>query len=135
LTYVALPAELEEKAKAFANNHKDKYYQQLCKHWPEKRQETEEEPSDRERPVVEMMRANVRASLREKVDELLANARDIETIWLLNEIVEDINSGDEPGEAIFRAMDRADIYVRVPWEHKKRIEEFVAFLEKGRAAA
>jgi hypothetical protein len=127
--------EMEKEANAEASRYKESYYQRLCKHWPEKRQETADEPIGPERPVKEMVRANIRESLLDKVEQLLTDTDGIETVWLLNEIVENINSGEEPGEAISQVLDRAEIYVRVPWQHKKRIEEFVAFLEKGRAAA
>jgi len=43
----------------------------------------------------------------------------IKTIWLLNEIVRDIKSGIDAGEAIYYAMDTAEIYVRVPRGHTR----------------
>jgi hypothetical protein len=85
------------------------------------------------RPVTEMLSANIRASARQQFDRFLTDARGIEPVWLLNEILENYNSDQDMGDAIYSPMDRAEIYVRVPPEHKERIEEFVAFLQKEEA--
>jgi hypothetical protein len=128
-------AELYQKANEYAKIYRERWYRALCQHWPEKKDERDNKPASlSERPVTEMVRANIRESLRDRVERLLTDNNGIEAIWLLAEIVNDINNGHEPGEAIWFALDRADMYVRVPRKHKKRIEEFVAFLEKEEAA-
>jgi hypothetical protein len=78
-----------------------------------------------------MVRMNLRESLRDEVNKFLTDAEGLESVYLLNEIVTDINNGEEPGMAIWHAMDRADIYVRVPAKHKERIEEFAHFLQEA----
>jgi hypothetical protein len=125
------PVELYKSANEYANARREEWYRHLCQHWPETKAEAEDQQKNTEpRPVTEMVRANIRESLRDAIDEILTDTDGIETIWLLNEIVSDIKTGIDPGEAIYYAMDTAEIYVRVPRAHQKRIEEFVAFLEK-----
>lgn len=127
--------EAYKEANEHANFLRERWYRALCQHWPEPKDATEsEESSSPERPVVEMVRADIRNSLRARIEELLRDDHGIETVWLLNEIVADINAGYEPGQAVWSALDRADIYVRVPYKHKKRVQDFVKFLEKGEAA-
>jgi hypothetical protein len=58
----------------------------------------------------------------------------VESCWLFNEVLGFHNAGEDIVEEFCRIMDLQEVYVRVPWQHKKRIEEFVAFLEKERAA-
>jgi len=124
-------AQLDANATAYATRLREDWYRDLAKHWPERKTETEDpERGAAARPVTEMVRANIRASAQAKFEEFLTDATGIEPVWLLNEVLDNFNSGRDIGEAIWDAMDRAEIYVRVPYEHKERIEEFVAFLQK-----
>jgi len=110
----------------------DKFYQHLAKHWPEKKDRSEHRPPKPvPNSVAEMMRANVRQSLREEFDAFLTDEAGIEPVWLLNQVLHLTNCGDDLAEHFCGVMDVAGIYVRVPWEHKARVEEFVAFLGKG----
>ena len=121
-------ARAEERAALLTED----WYRDLARHWPEPKAEAEGfESGSVARPVTEMVSANIRASARQQFDQFLTDVHGIEPVWLVNEILENVNSGSDMGEAIYYPMDRAEIYVRVPWEHRQRIEEFVAFLEKG----
>ena len=124
-------AQLDARATAYATRIREDWYRDLAKHWPERKAEAEgSERVPVARPVTEMVSANIRASARRQFEDFLTDARGIEPVWLLNEILENYNSEQDMGEAIYSPMDRAEIYVRVPPEHKERIEEFVAFLQK-----
>ena len=109
----------------------DHWYLELAKHWPAKPSVTparhySEQP---ERPVTEMVRANIRESFKEEIDHFLTDREGIEPVWLLREVIEEVNAGQELATAIWFAFDRADMYVRVPHRHKERIQEFAKFLE------
>jgi len=124
-------AQLDARATAYATKVREEWYRDLAKHWPERKAEAEGvERGSVARPVTEMVSANIRESARQQFDQFLTDARGIEPVWLLNEILENFNADLDMGEAIYSPMDRAEIYVRVPPEHKERIEEFVTFLQK-----
>jgi len=124
-------AQLDASAREYATTIREDWYWDLSKHWPERKAEAEDsERASAARPVTEMVRANIRASAQAHFEQFLTDTDGIEPIWLLNEVLENFNSGRDLGEAIWDAMDRAEIYVKVPYEHKDRIEEFVASLEK-----
>jgi hypothetical protein len=76
-----------------------------------------------------MVRANIRESLKEEIDQFLTDREGIEAVWLLREIIEDVNAGHDLAKAVWYRFDRADMYVRVPSRHKERIQEFAKFLE------
>lgn len=133
-------AREEEGGREMANGHAERfregYYLELAKNWPVK---PAPEPyvhySQRpERPVTEMVRANIREKFMHAVKDFLKDTDGIEPIWLLKEVLEDFNNGDDLCDAVWYAFDRADMYVRVPHRHKERIEAFVKLLE-GAAAA
>ena len=124
-------AQLDANATAYATRLREDWYRDLAKHWPERKAEVEDsERGSATRPVTEMVRANIRASAQAQFEQFLTDTDGIEPVWLLNEILDNVNAGIDMGEAIYSTMDRAEIYVRVPPEHKERIEEFVAFLQK-----
>jgi hypothetical protein len=128
-------AESDRSANGSAILLADKVYQHLAKYWPEKKDGSEHRPTKPvPNTVAEMMRANVRQSLREEFDEFLTDEAGIEPVWLFNQVLHLTNCGNDLVEHFCRIMDTAGIYVRVPWEHKERVKEFVAFLEKAVAA-
>jgi hypothetical protein len=127
-------AESDRSANSSAALLADKFYQHLAKHWPEKKDGSDRRPAEPvPNTVAEMMRANVRESLREEFDAFLTDEAGIEPVWLFNEVLRLTNCGDDLVRQFCNILDTAGIYVRVPWQHKKRIEEFVAFLEKEEA--
>jgi hypothetical protein len=64
----------------------------------------------------------------------ISDSAGVEASWLFNEVLASHNVGEDIAEEFCSIMDTAGIYVRVPWRHKARIQEFVQFLEKERAA-
>lgn len=104
-------------------------YAELRKDWPA----TRGAPATVEQPVAstvaELVRANVRDSLRDQFERFLTDENGIESAWLLNEILQYVESGDDLTKAIYHAMDRAHIYIRVPNIYAKQVREYLELLE------
>ena len=127
--------ELAASAERYAARMNQEWYVDLAKHWSAQREETKDEPAQLgQRPVTEMVRANIRESLREAFDEFLADSDGIEPAWLLHEIIDVANGEKDLAIGIRYALRDSSIYVRVPAKLKARVEDFVKFLE-GAAAA
>jgi len=53
----------------------------------------------------------------------------IEPVWVLNEVLEDVNNGEDLGKAFHYALDHAGIYIRVPAEHEESVREYLEALK------
>ncbi|MGA8029385.1 MAG: hypothetical protein WB992_19765 [Bryobacteraceae bacterium] len=125
-------AVVDHGAQEYAARLVDDHHRRLASGWPAPKSKSKDgQDNPKLRTVTEMVRADILASLRQQFEDFLDDADGIEKVWLLNEVLEDVNSGIDLPEAFYYAVRSIDeLYVRVPWEHKKRIEEFVGLLEK-----
>ena len=129
------PAKADRDANWSANYLAEKFYRSLAQHWPERKDEpTNMQESPAPKTVAEMMRTNIRVSAREQFEEFITDSEGLEAVWLINEVLRFHNCGADIVEEFCDVMETAGMYVRVPWKHKARIEEFVNFLQKEAVA-
>jgi hypothetical protein len=123
----------EQEVADYADSYKDQWYRDLAKLWPEKKVEVEDDSAG-PTAVKAMVQADLRRWLRGHFEQFLTDTNGLEPIWLLNEVLEYVEStSGDLAEAFAQAIGSADTYVRVPVEHKKRIEEYVEFLTKEKS--
>jgi hypothetical protein len=81
--------------------------------------------------VADLMRTNVRTALVDNFEEFLSDSAGVEALCCLTKCCSSHNAGEDIAEEFRRIMDLQEIYVRVPWRHKERIQEFVGVPRKG----
>lgn len=117
--------ELRERAMVTAA----RWQANLQQSWPKSNNQIAVSPELEATTVAEMVRADIRTRVRRHFEEFVSEKPGIEPIWLLNEILEITNSGEDMAKAIFYSLDDAGIYVRVPSQHEARVREFIALLD------
>jgi hypothetical protein len=128
-------AQIEQDVEEFSENHHDTAYRDLAKSWPDAKAPMAE--ADPGKKVVDLVRCNIRSELRDSFEEFMADLNGVESAWLLNDILQNVNSGGEYADLAFSfdvAIDRSDeTYIRVPWNFRKKVREFIALLDKRAA--
>jgi hypothetical protein len=127
--------ELDEEV-ARGEGDIDGWYRQLAKEWPtERRPERPEKAFEGLSVAARIAVADVRGQLADQFDQyLFITMKGIESAYLLNEIMEYVNScGFEVPEAFAAVIDHDSGYVRVPADLKEQVVKFIALLQKRAA--
>jgi hypothetical protein len=109
-------------------------HEELSKDWPtqpslDRRLRT---PPPKSNAIAEIARVGVRRRLLDSFKEFMRHQEGVEALWVLNEILENVNSGNEEmAEAFSMIVDQSpDVYLRVPYAHLGKVKEFVSLLRK-----
>jgi hypothetical protein len=127
------PAEWEEVAVSRGMKDAEADYQDLAHCWPDRAAAQPVGAADVPKPttVKEMVFANVREELRDRLDQFLSDQAGLESFWLLNEILAYVHdAGYDLAQAFTTAMHSDKTYVRVSWSQADKVQGFIKLIEE-----
>jgi hypothetical protein len=120
--------DAEETIKSRAASRAECCLRDLVRQWPQRA----EKPTDEETTpttVKDIVQTDLRNRLAEHFEEFVRDHADLESIWLLNEVLEWYTSDSiDLAEAFARMIDSDKTYVPVPWPQAKKLREVAKLL-------